>query len=287
VAESDIVDFTPELKAQALKNLAKFRWEQSPYVPPTGPESKLLGSINIANTTGNVNWPGSGFDPETGIFYTHAHNSAVTVGHYDQEEFEKVNPERKGPRLPRWEAEPDYGLPRPRPATGAVAPPAFPGQSGRSALAEGLDGLPIVKPPYGVMSAIDVNKGDLLWMVPHGDTPDAIRNNPRLKGMDIPKTGQPGNVGVLITKTLVIAGDPQPTTMPGRARGAMLRAYDKKTGAQVGEVLLPAPVVGQPMTYMNNGRQYIIVGVSGGNYTGEYISLALPASMTNATAAQR
>jgi quinoprotein glucose dehydrogenase len=209
---------------------------------------------------------------------------------YDMEEFEKVNPERKGPRLPRWEAEPNYGLPRPRPAapaTGAVAPPAFPGQSGRAALNEGLDGLPIVKPPYGVMSAIDVNKGDLIWQVPHGDTPDAVRNNPRLKGMDIPKTGQPGNVGVLITKTLVIAGDPQPTTMPGRARGAMLRAYDKKTGAQVGEVLLPAPVVGQPMTYSVNGRQYIIVGVSGGNYTGEYISLALPASMTTATAAQR
>jgi quinoprotein glucose dehydrogenase len=123
--------------------------------------------------------------------------------------------------------------------------------------------------------------------VPHGDTPDAVRNNPRLKGMDIPKTGQPGNVGVLITKTLVIAGDPQPTTVPGRARGAMLRAYDKKTGAQVGEVLLPAPVVGQPMTYMSNGRQYIIVGVSGGNYTGEYISLALPAGMTTTTAARQ
>ncbi|MEO8682590.1 MAG: PQQ-binding-like beta-propeller repeat protein [Vicinamibacterales bacterium] len=289
VAESDIIDFTPELRAQALKNLAKFRWEQTPYVPPVGPESKFLGTINIANTTGNVNWPGSGFDPETGIFYTHAHNSAVTMAKYDQEEFDKVNPERKGPRLPRWEAEPDYGLPRPRPAQGAMAPPApaFPGQSGRAALGEGLDGLPIVKPPYGVMSAIDVNKGDLLWMVPHGDTPDAIRNNPRLKGMDIPKTGQPGNVGVLITKTLVIAGDPQPTTVPGRARGAMLRAYDKKTGAQVGEVLLPAPVVGQPMTYMSNGRQYIIVGVSGGNYTGEYISLALPASMTTTTAAPR
>src|SRR5204862_4969182 len=106
VAEADIIDFTPALHAQALKNLAKFRWEQSPYVPPAGPNSKYLGSINIANTTGNVNWPGSGFDPETGIFYTHAHNSAVTMGKYEQEEFSKVNPERKGPRLPRWEAEP-------------------------------------------------------------------------------------------------------------------------------------------------------------------------------------
>jgi len=288
VAESDIIDFTPALHAQALKNLAKFRWEQSPYVPPSGPNSKYLGSINIANTTGNVNWPGSGFDPETGIFYTHAHNSAVTMGKYDEEEFAKVNPERKGPRLPRWEAEPDYGMPRQRPAPGAgtpanAPPTAFPGASGRQALGEGLDGLPIVKPPYGQMAAIDVNKGDLIWTTPHGDTPDAIRNHPLLKGLDIPKTGQPGNVGVLITKTLVIAGDPQPTTTPGRARGAMLRAYDKMTGKQVGEVLLPAPIVGHPMTYTVNNRQYIIVGISGGNYSGEYVSLALPASMTNAT----
>ena len=129
------------------------------------------------------------------------------------------------------------------------------------------------------MAAIDVNKGDLMWQVPHGDTPDPVRNSPLLKGKDIPKTGQAGNVGVLITKTLLIAGDPQPTTMPGRARGAMLRAYDKQTGAQVGEILLPAPVVGQPMTYINNGRQYIVVGVSGGNYTGEYISVALPQNL--------
>ena len=104
-----------------------------------------------------------------------------------------------------------------------------------------------------------------------------------LKGMNIAKTGQNGSVGVLITKTLVIAGDPQFTAPPGRARGAMLRAYDKQTGAQVGEVLLPAPVVGMPMTYSINNRQYIVVGVSGGNYRGEYISLALPASASTTT----
>ena len=87
-----------------------------------------------------------------------------------------------------------------------------PGAGGRAALVAGLEGLPIVKPPYGVMAAIDVNKGDLLWQVPHGDTPDIVRNHPLLKGMNIPKTGQGGSVGVLITKTLVIAGDPQFTT---------------------------------------------------------------------------
>ncbi len=282
ITENDLIDFTPALRKQALDNLKHFRWEPTPYVPPTGPESpNLLGSINIANWNGGVNWPGSGFDPETGIFYTQAGNSAVTVGHYTKEEFDKVNPEnfKNTPRQPRWEAEPDYGLPR-KPG---APPEQFPGNEGRRVLAEGLGGLPIVKPPYGVMAAIDLKDGSLLFQVPHGDTPDAVRDNPLLKGLDLGKTGQNGSVGVLVTKTLVIAGDPQFTSTPGRGRGAMLRAYDKKTGAQVGEVLMPAPIVGHPMTYSLNGKQYIVVGVSGGNYRGEYISLALPDSERTTT----
>jgi quinoprotein glucose dehydrogenase len=291
LAESDVIDFTPELRAQALKNLKLFRWEPTPYVPPTGPESKLLGSINIGNTNGGTNWPGAGFDVETGIFYSQANNSGVTVGHYDEEEFAKVTPENKGNRTPRWEAEPNYGLPRAAPAGGAPAAPAainFPGGAGRRALGEGLDGLPIVKPPYGVLSAIDLKNPDkLLFSVPHGDTPDAVRNHPLLKGKDLGKTGQGGSVGVLITKTLVIVGDPQFSSTATRPRGAMLRAYDKMTGAQVGEVAMPAPISGSPMTYLHNGRQYVVVAVSGGNYTGEYISFALPQSMTSNSTAPR
>jgi len=126
------------------------------------------------------------------------------------------------------------------------------------------------------VAAIDLNTGSLKFQVPHGDTPDNVRNHPALKGMNIPKTGQSGSVGVLITKTLVIVGDPQITTPPGRPRGAMLRAYDKTTGQQVGEVLMPAPISGSPMTYSIDGKQYIIVAVSGGNYTGEYIAYGLP-----------
>ena len=105
--------------------------------------------------------------------------------------------------------------------------------------------------------------------------------------MNIPKTGQPGSVGLMVTKTLVVAGDPQVTAPPGRARGAMLRAYNKQTGAQVGEVLMPAQISGSPMTYSVDGRQYIIVGVSGGNYTGEYIAFALPQSRRSARAARQ
>jgi quinoprotein glucose dehydrogenase len=135
--------------------------------------------------------------------------------------------------------------------------------------------LPILKPPYGVLAAIHLDRGDLLWQVPHGDTPDGVRMHPALKGLNIPKTGQSGAVGLLVTKTLVIMGDPQFTTSP-RGRGAMLRAYDKATGAEVGSILMPAPQSGSPMSYSVDGRQYIIVAVSGGNYTGEYVAYRLP-----------
>ena len=160
----------------------------------------------------------------------------VTVGHYSEEEFAKVTPENKGNRTPRWEAEPNYGLPRPAPAAGAAArrlrPAAinFPGGEGRRRLAEGLEGLPIVKPPYGVLSAIDLKNPDkLLFQVPHGDTPDNIKNHPLLKGMNIPKTGQSGSVGVLITKTFVASGDPGITTVERRARriASRLRQDDR------------------------------------------------------------
>ena len=145
-----------------------------------------------------------------------------------------------------------------------------------------VQGLPIVKPPYGVLAAIDLDRGRLMWQAPHGDTPDNIRNHPLLRGMNIPKTGQSGTsgVGLLVTKTLVIMGDPQITTTPTRPRGAMLRAYDKKTGQQVGEVWMPAQQSGSPMTYSVDGKQYIIVAVSGGAYSGEYLAFSLPDAPT-------
>ena len=135
-----------------------------------------------------------------------------------------------------------------------------------------------MKPPYGILVAIDLDHGEIKWQTPHGDTPDDIRNHPALAGMDIPKTGQRGTsgVGLLVTKTLVVMGDPQVTTTPEHPRGAMLRAYDKETGEQVGAVLMPARQSGSPMTYMVDGEQYILVAVSGGNYSGEYRAYKLP-----------
>jgi quinoprotein glucose dehydrogenase len=126
-----------------------------------------------------------------------------------------------------------------------------------------------------VISAVNLDRGDLQWQVPYGETPDNVRNNPALKGINIGNTGQGGSVGLLVTKTLVVLGDSLVTSVT-HPRGAMLRAYDKATGKEVGSVFMPAPQSGSPMTYQANGKQYIIVAVSGGNYSGEYIADALP-----------
>ena len=139
-----------------------------------------------------------------------------------------------------------------------------------------MQGLPLIKPPYGRISAIDLDRGDILWQVPHGETPDTIRNHPALKGLNIPRTGRPGSVGTLVTKTLVIAGEPGFGPTPSAQRGSMLRAYDKRTGDEVGAVYMPAPQTGSPMTYMLNGQQYLVVAISGGSYSGELLAFRLP-----------
>ena len=142
-----------------------------------------------------------------------------------------------------------------------------------------VEDLPMVKPPYGTISAINLDKGEITWQIAHGETPDVVRNSELLKGMNIPRTGQTTyNIGTLVTKTLVIAGEGQVTTTADHPRGAMLRAYDKTTGKEVGAAYMPAPQSGSPMTYMVHGKQYIVVAVSGGPYSGEYIAYTLPSA---------
>jgi quinoprotein glucose dehydrogenase len=305
VTMDDIIDFTPELRQQALENLKRYRWEPTPFVPPTMVGKEWAGAINIGNTVGGINWPGAAFDPETAVFYGQANNSAVTTENIAEAYLAQVNPDSQSAnRIPIWDAPAGSGRGRggagagagagrgagaaagagrgaatPDGAAAGAAPPAGRGGGGGGrggGLNTGLQGLPILKPPYGVLTAIDLNTGTIRFRVPHGDTPDAVRNNPLLKGMDIPKTGQAGSVGLFVTKTLVVVGDPQVTSPPGRPRGAMLRAYDKVTGAEVGAVWLPAAQSGSPMTYMWQGKQYIVVAVSGGAYSGEYIAFKLP-----------
>jgi quinoprotein glucose dehydrogenase len=163
----------------------------------------------------------------------------------------------------------------PSPSAAARGPAATGGAEGT---APGLtvQGLPLLKPPYGRISAIDLDKGEIAWQIPHGETPDNVRNHPALKGLNIPRTGRAnGRIGTLVTKTLLIAGEPGFfTTKLGR--GAMLRAYDKATGKEVGAVYMPAPATGAPISYMLNGKQYVVVAISGAAYTGELIAYRLP-----------
>jgi quinoprotein glucose dehydrogenase len=134
-----------------------------------------------------------------------------------------------------------------------------------------VQGLSLLKPPYGTVNALNLDKGELTWQVPHGDTPDNVRNHPALRGMNIPKTGQSGNVGLAVTKTLVVIGDPSVTTTPDHPRGAMLRAYDKSTGKEVGTVWMPAAKV--PADDHLQTIVSIIAAVSGGNYSGEHMRI--------------
>jgi quinoprotein glucose dehydrogenase len=140
-----------------------------------------------------------------------------------------------------------------------------------------VQGLPLIKPPYSRITAINLDTGDFRWQVPFGATPPAITNHPALKGLDLPPLGRPGNNnGSLVTKTLLIIGEKNFGPTPSGQRGAMLRAYDKATGQEVGAVYLPAPQTGSPMTYMMNGRQHLVVAISGGAHTGELLVLKLP-----------
>ena len=164
--------------------------------------------------------------------------------------------------------------PAPRPAALAAANQAPDGGEGGATLT--VRGLPLLKPPYGRITAYDMDKGEIAWQVAHGETPDNVRNHAALKGVTIPRTGQAGLVGVLTTKTLVIAGEPMFTTTASGARGAMLRAYDKASGKELAAVYMPAPQSGSPMTYVMNGKQYIVLAISGAGYSGELLAFKLP-----------
>lgn len=123
--------------------------------------------------------------------------------------------------------------------------------------------MPFLKPPYGRITAIDLNSGQIAWQTAHGETPDEVRNAPSLKGLSIPRTGNRGKVGVLVTRTLLIAGDGTATTGEDGKPGGWLRAYDKASGRELGQVRLAGGVTGSPMTYSVGGRQYVAVGIAG------------------------
>jgi len=278
VSTDQLINFTPELRAEAEKLVAKYRIGPL-FTPPS--VSKLdgtLATIVSPGATGGANWPGGSYDPETHTVYVFSQTAIALLGlvpspNATLSDMDYIQgTDGVTPRPARA-----MGAPPIAAATGpAVRPAAAGGEGGAPGLT--VEGLPLLKPPYGRITAIDLDKGELRWQVAHGETPDNVRNHPALKGLTIPRTGRPGIIGTLATKTLVIAGEAGYFTTPSGARGAMLRAYDKATGNEVGAVYMPAPQSGSPMTYMLNGQQYIVVAISGGTYSGELVAFRLPRS---------
>jgi quinoprotein glucose dehydrogenase len=275
VTVENLIDFTPELRAEALKIASRYKIGPI-FTPP--PVSRAEGPIAGFRSSGGTNWPGGSFDPETHIAYVPSFTAMPILGLMPppSKEFSDV-PYVSGNALTgvRYISGPgeNVGADAPaRPAGGAATATTNDGAVNANASPQGL---PLLKPPYGRITAIDLDRGEFVWQVAHGETPDSVRNHPALKGLTIPRTGQSGAVGALVTKTLVVVGDPLATTVPNRGRGAMLRAYDKADGKEVGALFLPAQQSGTPMTYSLNGKQYIVVAISGGNYSGEYLAFAL------------
>jgi quinoprotein glucose dehydrogenase len=237
VTEKDLVDFTPEIKAEALRVASQYRL--SPLYTP-GAVKTADGkpeALSAPSAVGGVNWPGGAVDPVEDVLYVTSQNTLYR------------------PIVIEGLAKTGVLYHDTRGQGAGPAPTVF--------------GLPLLKPPYGRVVAIDLKTGEHLWNVPHGNTPDNIKRNPKLQGVDIPNTGAPTRgTGLLVTSTLLFGGE-------GGA-APVLRAWDKKTGAVVAEIQLPGPTTGFPVTYTKAGRQYLAVAVRVDGAV-EIVALALPA----------
>jgi quinoprotein glucose dehydrogenase len=257
----DLINFTPELNAQARELVKKYKIGPI-FTPPVVSKAEgPLATLALATAGGGTVWAGGSLDPETGIAYLYSRKQLASLGLVASD-----------PKVRDFAYVQGLATTGARSAGGAGSDgSAVPGDSG-AATTTSVQGLPLYKPPYGQITAIDMNKGDILWQVPHGETPDLVKNHPALKGLNIPRTGRAGIVGTLVTKSLIIAGEPGTITMPDGTRGAYLRAYDKKTGQDAGAIAMPAGQTGSPMTYMHQGKQYIIVAIGAGGYPAEYVA---------------
>ena len=238
VSADDLIDFTPELHAEALKAVAGFRLSEL-FTPPSlaNATDGTKGTLSLPGSTGGGNWEGGAFDPETGLLYVGSFTQPVVMAL-------EHNPQA---------SDMDFIM----------------GGGGRI---PNVRGLPLIKPPYSRVTAINLNTGEHAWMVPAGETPAEIRNNPALQGLTIPNTGGQSRPVVLATKTLLFIGE------PGRGQ-LTFRAHDKATGAVVAEIPIPGGIGSSPMTYALNGRQYIAfwVGDQATQTPAQLVALALPA----------
>jgi glucose dehydrogenase len=194
---------------------------------------------------GGSNWWGGRADPETGFVYIASSPGPYVIA---------LRPNTPAPNAP--------------PANPALPP--FDYVTGGGAQFPNLQGLSIIKPPYGRITAYDMNKGTIAWQIANGDTPQQVKNHPLLQGLNIPKTGTARLVGVMVTKTLLFAGD---------GTNPLLHAYDKKTGEDIAQIPMPGMQTGVPMTYVHQGRQFILVPVAANTQTGttaQLVAYSLP-----------
>ena len=244
VSRDDALDLTPELHGEALEIFDLYRLGPL-YTPGSlrdGGDGKL-GTLIRPSTTGGANWPGGAFDPETGMLYV---GSSTTPG---------VISLGSDPSL----------SPLPTVQLGYPMPTRIPG---------GL--LPLFKPLWGRITAIDLTQGDHAWWMPNGDVHPLVRDHPALEGVELPRTGRPDRAGLLVTKTILVAGEGGGMYgLPGGG-GPMLRAHDKATGEILGEIEMPANQTGLPTTYAVDGRQYIVIAIGAPGHPGELVAYALP-----------
>jgi quinoprotein glucose dehydrogenase len=250
IALDDLIDFTPELRQMALEYVAQFHLGPV-FAPPTLIEGeggeKGKATLQLPGPVGGTNWNGAALDRETGILFV----PSVTV------------PTVMGLRPPPDKSRSDLRFRVDLSEADGYAWATLP------------NGLPITKPPYGRVTAIDLKTGRHLWMVPNGEGP---RDHPALRDLDLPRLGHAGRASPLVTATLLFLADgtPDMPVVPPWAGGRMFRAYDKSNGDLVWEYELPAGASGAPMTYMFEGKQYIVVPVSEREHEGELIAFALP-----------
>jgi quinoprotein glucose dehydrogenase len=239
ITENDLIDFTPELREQALRLARQYRMGPI-FTPPSlakAPDG-TKGAFVVPGANGGANIPGgAAADPETGMVYIASERGHSVIALVRGDEKFK----------------------------GGTSAYVSLGPSG----IRGPQGLPLLKPPYGTIVAINLNTGDHAWTIPDGDTPDNIKNHPALKGVKLPVTGKPTQATLLVTKTLLFYGE-------GRGGSPLFHALDKKTGKEIAAVEIPAATNTAPMTFMHNGRQYIVAAVADPDVPAELVALALP-----------
>ena len=244
VDPADLIDFTPELRAEAEEILAQLHYGPL-YEPPTVPvEGGTQGTLMVPGSLGGANWPGGALDPESGYLYVQSATGPSVISLINEPEVSDMDYIRGG------------GL--------------------RLRQGGGPQGLPLFKPPWGRVTAIDLNRGEIAWQVPNGDAPDYVKNHPALEGIDVGRTGRQDRGGLLATSTLLFAGEGGGMFATFGSGGNRFRAHDKATGEIVAEIELPANQTGLPMTYMHEGRQYIVVAVGARRHPAELVALALP-----------